>query len=268
MKTIKEMMCLSGRTVLVTGGAGHLGQAFGLALAELGASVALVDRRLNEAKECADKITSLYNVKSSCFEIELSDSEAVRELPQRVASELGGLDIIVNNAGFVGTDKLTGWCVPFDEQSIETWRAATEVNMTAPFFLVQAALPFLKAQNCGSVINISSIYGFLGPDMRIYSETGMGENAAAYAVSKGGLIQSTRWLATVLAPHVRVNCVSPGGIWRNQPDLFVERYVSKTPLGRMGAEDDITGIIAYLASDLSKYVTGQHIAVDGGWSAW
>jgi len=267
MKTIREMMSLKDRTVLITGGAGHLGKAFGFTLAELGANVALADRDYNKAKECADMIVGLHHSRSTAFKVELQDSEAVRNLPQRVAAEFGGLDIIVNNAGFVGTDKLTGWCVPIEEQSIETWRAATEVNMTAPFFLVQAALSFLKAQNCGSVINISSIYGFLGPDMRIYNETELG-NPAAYAASKGGLIQSTRWLATVLAPQVRVNCVSIGGIWRNQPERFVEQYVKKTPLGRMGTEDDITGIVAYLASDLSKYVTGQHIVVDGGWSVW
>lgn len=103
--------------------------------------------------------------------------------------------------------------------------------------------------------------------MRLYDGTSMG-NPAAYAASKGGLIQSTRWLSTVLAPEIRVNCVSPGGIWRNQPESFVRGYEARTPMQRMGTEEDMMGAIAFLASDLSLYVTGQHIAVDGGWSAW
>ena len=93
-------------------------------------------------------------------------------------------------------------------------------------------------------------------------------NPAGYAASKGGLIQLTRWLATVLAPDVRVNAIIPGGIWRNQPETFREQYVARTPLGRMGAEEDLKGAAAYLASDLSAYVTGQNLIVDGGWTAW
>ena len=103
--------------------------------------------------------------------------------------------------------------------------------------------------------------------MRIYAGTEMG-NAGGYSASKGGLLQITRWLATVLAPEVRVNCVSPGGVWRNQPQSFVDQFEMRTPLGRMEHEEDLKGVIAWLASDLSQYVTGQHIPVDGGWSAW
>ena len=93
-------------------------------------------------------------------------------------------------------------------------------------------------------------------------------NPAAYAAGKGGLLQLTRWMATALAPAIRVNAISPGGIWRNQPDSFVSAYAERTPLGRMGTEEDIKGAIAYLAGDLSKYVTGQNIVVDGGFTAW
>ena len=115
--------------------------------------------------------------------------------------------------------------------------------------------------------NIGSIYGDLGPDWRIYEGTQLA-NPAAYSASKGGLIQLTRWLATTIAPKIRVNTISPGGIYRGQPKDFVERYASKTPLGRMATEDDIRGAIGYLSSDLSRYVTGQNLKIDGGWSAW
>ena len=106
-----------------------------------------------------------------------------------------------------------------------------------------------------------------GPDWNLYEGTTMG-NPGAYAASKGGLIQLTKWLATTVAPKVRVNAISPGGIFRNQPEKFVAKYTAKTPMGRMGVEDDFRGAIAYLASDLSSYVTGQNIAVDGGFGAW
>ena len=125
----------------------------------------------------------------------------------------------------------------------------------------------LREHGKGTIVNIGSIYGVAGPDLRLYEGTKMG-NPAAYAASKGGLIQLTRWLSTVLAPDIRVNCISPGGVFRNQPEAFVQRYVARTPLARMGAEEDLKGAIAYFTSDLSAYVTGENIMVDGGWKVW
>jgi NAD(P)-dependent dehydrogenase (short-subunit alcohol dehydrogenase family) len=142
-----------------------------------------------------------------------------------------------------------------------------EVNLTAVFDLCQGLLPKLKLSDSPSIVNIASIYGIQGPDWRIYEDQNMA-NPAAYSVSKGGLIQLTRWLATTIAPEIRVNAIAPGGIKRNQPEEFIKRYSAKTPLGRMGTEDDLKGAVAYLSSDLSKYVTGQVLSVDGGWGVW
>lgn len=267
MPTLAELMNLRGRTALITGGCGHLGRTFAETLAEMGATIALVDLSEKHLADSAAAISRQFGIPVHTFSADLSDNATVTELPGRVAGKTGSIDILVNNAAFVGTSALTGWCVPFEEQSHATWQAALEVNLTAPFFLVQAALPWLAAGEKGTVINIASLYGHLGPDMRLYDGTTMG-NPAAYAASKGGLIQATRWLSTVLAPKIRVNCMSPGGIWRNQPSEFVERYCSRTPLGRMATEDDFKGVVAFLASDLSLYVTGQHIAVDGGFGVW
>ena len=133
--------------------------------------------------------------------------------------------------------------------------------------LVQAAAGDLRASGHGSVINISSIYGLAGPDWRLYEGTDLG-NPAAYAASKGGLIQATRWLATTLAPQVRVNAIAPGGVFRDTPEPFLSRYVARTPLARMAREEDFKGAVAYLASDLSAYMTGQCLTVDGGWTVW
>ena len=125
----------------------------------------------------------------------------------------------------------------------------------------------LKAAEGANIINIASIYGIYGPIWSLYEGTSM-SNPAAYSASKGGLIQFSRWLSTSIAPHIRVNTISPGGVFRNQPEVFVTRYEAKTPLGRMATEDDFRGVVAYLASDLAKYVTGQNLVVDGGWGVW
>jgi NAD(P)-dependent dehydrogenase (short-subunit alcohol dehydrogenase family) len=215
----------------------------------------------------ASRVKKSYGVETLPLVVDLSDEEAVRSVPTTLVERFGRLDILVNCAALVGTSELKGWAVPFPEQRSDTWRLALEVNLTAAFVLVQACAGALATSGNGSVINMGSIYGMAGPDMGLYKDTPLG-NPAAYAASKGGLLQLTRYLATVLAPRVRVNAISPGGVWRNQPEAFHQRYVSRTPLGRMATEEDLKGAVAYLASDLSAYVTGHNLVVDGGWTAW
>jgi NAD(P)-dependent dehydrogenase (short-subunit alcohol dehydrogenase family) len=265
--TLQEMMSLGGRVALITGGAGHIGRAIAGGLAELGATIAMVDLATSAGAEAVETIEECWPVKAAMFDCDFEQGAAVRELPRRVRERFGRIDIVVNCAAFVGTSGLAGWAVPFEQQSDATWRRALEVNLTAPFILVQAAGEDLARSGHGSVINICSIYGLAGPDWRLYEGTSLG-NPAAYAASKGGLIQMTRWLATTMAPRVRVNAVAPGGVFRATPEPFLSRYVARTPLARMAREDDMKGAVAYLASDLSAYVTGQCIAVDGGWTAW
>jgi NAD(P)-dependent dehydrogenase (short-subunit alcohol dehydrogenase family) len=260
-------MNLRGRVGLVTGGGGHIGGAICEALAELGANIAVLDMARESCTKMARRINGTYGVETLPLVIDLSDEEAVRSVPSTLLERFGRLDILVNCAALVGTSELKGWAVPFLEQRSDTWRLALEVNLTSPFVLVQVCATALGASGHGSVINIGSIYGMIGPDMSLYEDTNLG-NPAAYAAGKGALLQLTRWLAMVLAPDVRVNAISPGGVWRNQPDAFHQRYVSRTPLGRMATEEDLKGAVAYLASDLSAYVTGHNLVVDGGWTAW
>ncbi|HMT42396.1 MAG TPA: SDR family oxidoreductase [Sphingorhabdus sp.] len=264
MATLKELHDLSGRVAIITGGSGHLGRAMASALIELECTVLLVDRNQERLNECA---IQLRMAPSNCFAVDLEqDSERTR-LASAIASRFKHIDILINNAAFVGDSGLSGWAATFLGQSVETWRRALEVNLTAPFHLIQLLHPLLVQSGNASIINIGSIYGMLGPDWSLYEGTPMA-NPAAYAASKGGLIQLTRWLSTSLAPAIRVNSISPGGIGRAQPDAFVEKYVARTPLKRMGREEDFLGIVAYLASDASAWVTGQNFAIDGGWSAW
>ena len=267
MSTIKELSNLRGRRALVTGATGNLGKVIANTLAELGADLILVDQPGSDFESLTARLTERWSVAITHHFCDLELQTQRTELMEQVNKSNSGLNILVNNAAFVGTSDLTGWNVPFEQQTLSTWRRALEVNLTAIFDLCQGLTPMLRAAEGASIINIASTYGMLGPDWSLYEGTTMG-NPAAYGASKGGLIQFTRWLATTLAPAVRVNAISPGGIRRIQPDQFIARYAARTPLQRMATEDDLRGAVAYMASDLSKYVTGQNLAVDGGWGVW
>ena len=260
-------MSLKGRRALITGAAGGIGRVIAQTLAELGADLLLVDRPGSIYGSLTQEIEHDWCVKVQTLDCDLELQGDRKHLIESVQQQGDGLDVLVNNAAFVGTSDLQGWVTDFEQQTVEIWRRALEVNLTAAFDLSKGFAPLLKKSKGSSIINIASIYGSYGPDYSLYVGTEMG-SPAAYAVSKGGLIQLTRWLATTLAPQVRVNAISPGGVLRNQPEVFVQRYESRTPLGRMATEDDFRGAITYLSSDLSSYVTGQNLAVDGGWGAW
>ena len=267
MSTLASLMSLEGRTALITGGAGHLGTTIAETYAELGANLILVDRDEHALERIKQKLVEHWKVSVKTTVCDLENEDQRNMLITEVTSGEERLDILVNNAAFVGTTGLAGWAVPFEQQTLDTWRRALEVNLTATFHLSQGFTSLLAKYDCGSIINIGSIYGELGPDWALYEGTTM-SNPAAYGVSKAGLFQMTRWLATTISPKIRINAISPGGISRGQPPEFVNRYTSRTPLKRMAKEDDFKGVAAYLASDASSYVTGQIIRVDGGWGIW
>jgi NAD(P)-dependent dehydrogenase (short-subunit alcohol dehydrogenase family) len=266
MSSIKNLMSLHGRRALITGAAGNIGQVIAETLAELGADLLLVDRPGTDFTSQIEKLKQWGTQVHS----EVCDLEQQRDREELIKFTEDGdknISVLVNNAAFVGTSSLQGWAVKFEDQSVETWRRALEVNLTAAFDLCKGLAPQLRRATGASISNIGSIYGSFGPDYSLYQGTEM-SNPAAYGASKGGLMQFSRWLATTLAPQVRVNSISPGGVFRNQPTEFVDRYCARTPLGRMATEEDFRGAIAYLASDLSQYVTGHNLAVDGGWGVW
>jgi NAD(P)-dependent dehydrogenase (short-subunit alcohol dehydrogenase family) len=257
---------LDGCVALVTGGAGHIGLACSEALAELGARIAIVDRDAGACESRANDIGARFGVETLAVAADLGTADVCRDALKRTLDRFGRLDVLVNNAAFTGASNIKGYAVPLDQQTLEAWEAALRVNLTAPFVLAQAAFSAL-AERHGSIINVGSIYGSVGPNPALYTGTTMG-NPAAYGATKGGLVQLTRYLATMMAPKVRVNCLSPGGVARGQPEAFVARYVAATPLGRMANEEDFKGAFAFLASPASAYVTGQNLLVDGGFTAW
>jgi NAD(P)-dependent dehydrogenase (short-subunit alcohol dehydrogenase family) len=267
MATVKELMSLEGRRALVTGASGGIGGVIARTLAELGSDLWLVDRPGVIYDDLVEQIASEWGVNVETIECDLELQEERDRMVDLVRRRGGPLNVLVNNAAFVGTSALDGWATDFERQTVETWRRALEVNLTAAFDLTKGFAPLLGESVGACVINIGSIYGSFAPDYGLYAGTDMG-NPAAYAASKGGLIQLSRWLATTMGPAVRVNALSPGGVFRNQTAVFVDRYSRRTPLARMATEDDFRGAVAYLASDLSAYVTGQNLGVDGGWGIW
>ena len=261
-----KILPLSGKTAFVTGAAGHLGLSISQKLSELGAELVLTDHpgaSLNELK----KFLKRTNRKHVFIPCDLLSEKSRTQLIKKIIKEKTSLNCLINNASLVGSSKIKGWSAKFQNQSLNAWREAFEINLTAPFQFCRDLLPLLKKGNGANIINITSIYGETAPDWRIYKGTNLG-NPAAYAVSKAGLAHLTRWLATTLAPQIRVNAIAPGGIKRSQPARFVQNYISKTPLHRMAQEKDMMGVIELLATDSSSYITGQVIRIDGGWTTW
>lgn len=265
MRSLAQLMDLDGRRALVAGGAGHVGLAVCEALLELGARVAVLDRDAARCQARVEKLSAFGRDRVVATPCDLRDEQTTRETVHEVIARFDGLDILVHSAAYVGSTDLQGWAVPFPRQEVAAWDEALRVNLTSAFVLAHEARDALGTSGHGSVVLIASIYGLVGPDPGLYEGTQMA-NPVGYGVSKGGLLQLTRYLAVVLAPRVRVNAISPGGVWRAQPATFVDRYVARTPLGRMATEEDFKGAIAYLASDLSTYVTGHNLVVDGGWT--
>lgn len=265
MRKIHTLMDLSDRRAIILGGAGHIALAASEALLELGAHIAIVDRDERACQKRAESLNQHYPNAISAHMCNLLDEHDTRQGLRKALNALGGLDILVHTAAFIGQSKIEGWNVPFDQQSVAVWDNALRVNLTSAFVAAQETREALHASQNASIILFGSIYGVVGPDMALYADTEL-NNPLAYGASKGGIIQLMRYLASLLAPTIRVNLISPGGIKRGQPDVFEQRYISRTPLKRMATEEDVKGAIAYLASDLSAYVTGHNLIVDGGWT--
>ena len=250
---------------LITGGAGHIGRETCHKLAARGCHLAILDKNQTAAKQLAKDLAAGYDCSASPIDADIMEPSAFEAVHAQIEDQFGRLDYLVNCAAFY--DDTPGWGVPFEEESYEAWLKVLRVNMLAPFFLAQTLYPLLKKSDCGAIVNVSSIYGLVGPDHSLYEGTEM-TNPAAYGASKGGLQQITTWLSTVLAPEVRVNTVTPGGVERGQDPQFRARYEAKTPLRRMATEEDVADAISYLLSPAAKYITGHNLVVDGGWTAW
>lgn len=249
--------------ILITGAAGHLGSEFSKTVANLGANLVLLDKDELKLKKLKSNIIKKHKINISTYSIDFEKLIDRKKIIKSIKEKYTKIDVLINNAAFIGASNLKNWSTNFENQSIETWNRAVEVNLTSVFHMCQGLLPLLKKSKNPSIINIGSMHGFLAPEWSLYKNTKM-SNPAAYSISKAGIIHLTKWLATTLAPKIRVNCISPGGIYRNQPKIFLKKFKSTTPLKRMATEQDIVGALVYLCGESSNYVTGQNIIIDGG----
>lgn len=267
------MFDLSGRTAIVTGGAGILGSASAAALADHGADVAVVDVDLANATRVAEDLSREFGVRALGIECDVTIPDSVRDMAARVEAELGPIRILHNNAATKGTD-MEKLFAPVEQYDLETWREIMAVNLDGLFLVSQHVGALMADRGVGSIIHTASIYGStMGPDQRIYEGSEyMGRpinTPPVYSASKGGVVGLTLYLATYWASKgVRVNALTPGGIASGQNNEFSQRYGARVPLGRMARVEEIAAGLLFLASDASSYVTGQNLHVDGGLSAW
>jgi NAD(P)-dependent dehydrogenase (short-subunit alcohol dehydrogenase family) len=254
------MFSLTGHVAITTGGAGLYGRHIAQALAEAGAHVVLAARGIDACEETAEQLRS-QGLEASALPLDLTREDSIRALRDDVVRSFGRIDVLVNNAvARAGGD--------MSHTTREQWTTTSTVNSTGLFLITRDVGEQMVAQRSGSIINIASIYGIVGPDFSLYGDTGM-TNPAFYSYDKGGMISFTRYLAAFYAPAgIRVNCLSPGGLATpDQPAEFVRNYEARVPLGRLAGADDIKGPVVFLASAASAYVTGVNIPVDGGWTA-
>jgi NAD(P)-dependent dehydrogenase (short-subunit alcohol dehydrogenase family) len=268
----RRMFDLTGRVAVVTGGVGILGRHFCAALADHGASVAVVDLDEASCTAQAEELRATYGVAALGVGCDVARPEAVAAMAERVERDLGPVAILHNNAA-TKTASLDAFLAPLESYTPETWREVMGVNLDGMFLVAQALGSRMAARGAGSIIQTASIYGLMAPDFRIYEGSLYNgrpiTTPAAYTASKAGVIGLTKHLAVYWAEQgVRVNCLVPGGVESGQNDTFRQRYAARIPMGRMAEATEMTGALVFLASDAASYVTGQVIAVDGGLSAW
>ena len=242
---------LQNKVIIVTGGSGLLGKEFIKHIREEGGIAINADIDVED------------NIEQNQIKIDITSETSIKEKIEMIFSYYGRIDGLVNNA----YPRTSDWGVKFEDISFNSWEKNVSWQLNSYFFCIQQVVKYMKNQKKGSIVNISSIYGVVGPDFGAYKGTEL-TIPAAYSAIKGGLNNLTRYLASYFgSDNVRVNCVSPGGIFDNQPKSFVDYYENKVPLSRMGNPDDIAPSVVFLLSEESKYITGQNLIVDGGWTS-
>ncbi len=256
------MIDFKKKTILITGGAGQIGSTLAKYFNDNEANLILVDNNKVKLNLLKKKINSKNNFFYHC---NLANYKELKNLTKNIKNNFNKIDVMIHSASLVGTSKLKGWNTEFSKQSIYNWDETFKINLNSLFFLVQNLEKKLVRSNSPSVISIGSIYSKSLPDWRMYKNTNI-YNPAAYSSSKAALAYLTKWLAKSANKKIRFNMVSPGGIEGAQNKKFKKNYINKVPLKRMTQVEDLIGPIVFLSSDMSKYITGQNIFVDGGFS--
>jgi NAD(P)-dependent dehydrogenase (short-subunit alcohol dehydrogenase family) len=241
---------LKNKIIVITGGSGLLGRDIVENMNAQGAFCINIDINHQTTEDL------------SAIQCDVTNETSVLECIKLIISKYGRIDGLVNNA----YPRTADWGKKFEEIPYHSWQTNMDWQLNSYFYFTQQVSMYMMARNEGSIVNMASIYGVVGPDFAVYEGTEM-TMPAAYSAIKGGIINLTRYLASYLGPHnIRVNAVSPGGIFDKQNLTFVENYNKKVPMRRMGLPEDISPAVTFLLSDESKYLTGQNIAIDGGWT--
>jgi len=287
MSDLPDLFNIRGRVAIVTGGAGLLGIEFCHTLAVAGAHVIVADLNGSAAQALADAINAVGpNAEGSnrvgsalAVETDVTSPESVQRMVEAALNAFGRLDILVNSAaldpkfdpGSLESAEIGRGTGRFEDYPLEAWNEAIAVNLTGAFLCCQAAAQPMISQGGGVIVNLSSIYGLAGPDQRMYQRPGEPEQykPVYYSVTKWGILGLTQYLATYFAgKNIRVNAISPGGVYNGHDEVFIQAYSARTVLGRMARKDEMNGALLFLASDASSYMTGANLVVDGGWTAW
>lgn len=257
---IKDLLNLKGKVILVTGGTGKYGRCIVEGLAEADATVITTSRDLARAEESAILFRN-KGLDVHAMSVDQSDTNSVQQLNEEINKKFGRLDGFVNNAV---SRPMKGYGAPLDQ-----FATSMLDNATGMFDLLRSLTGLIVQSGGGSVVNIASMMGMKGPDLSNYEGTDMGNSLPPdYFFHNAGLINLTRFMAKIHSgKHVRFNCISPGGLFNNQPEQFLKNYCKKVPLGRMANNDDIKGLIVLLSSDAGAYINGENILMDGGLNA-
>lgn len=273
-----EQFDMSRRVVVVTGGAGMLGREYTRALVRAGARVVVADIDAWAAQETATSVNSVGVVGGEAVGVgvDVSDRESVRRMVGFALDRFGRVDGLVNNAALDPKFDAGQACKhtnSFEDYPVELWNRSLAVNLTGMFLCAQAVAPAMLGQGRGVVVNVSSIYGLVGPDQRLYERNGPGESRSFkpvdYTVTKSAVVGFTKYLAAYWAGRgIRVNTLTLGGVYNDHDPEFVRRYGERAPLGRMASRGEYCASLLFLLSDASSYMTGGNLVVDGGWTAW
>src|SRR3990167_819003 len=273
MDVYKNLFRLDKKVIVVTGAAGILGSEFCNALSALGAKVACLDSHTDNLKNLESEITKKCDKNNFIFiQCDVSDTKSVQNSVEKIILRFSQIDVLLNNAA-TKTKDTRAFFTPFPDYSINLWREIMSVNLDGMFLVAQAVGKYMVEKKHGAIIQTASLYSLLGPDQRIYKGShylgGEINTPAVYTASKAGVIGLTKHLAALWGEFgVRVNALCPGGVSSGQDNEFNEKYSARVPMGRMAEKIDIVGPMLFLASDASRYVTGQVLYADGGVSAW
>ncbi|MCJ7701835.1 MAG: SDR family oxidoreductase [Anaerolineales bacterium] len=273
MSDLLEMFDLTGRAAIVTGGSGLLGFEFCKTLAAAGAGVIVADINGEAAERSAKTITD-SGFRAEGKQVDITSPGSIRELVDSTLGAFGRIDILVNSAALdpkFDPQSRQSNAGAFEDYPLDLWQQALNVNLTGAMLCCQAVSKPMLAQETGVIINVSSIYGLVAPDQRLYQREGSPPQykPVYYTVTKAGILGLTKYLAAYYTgKNIRVNAITPGGVFNGHEDEFVKNYAARAVIGRMAEKDEMNGALLFLASDASQYMTGANLVVDGGWTTW